>query len=152
MDAKFLEYGKIAVFRDTSKDGLFTQFLKEYRAEFGVKINPNCSSCRDTYWRNYLNLFKMTKKTANYVLKAKYNGIQLGFGGQPLRNGEITDAQAKELIKIHPKGVGLFEKIPEVNPLAQKTKKELVKIAEDKGIEVDKKLTKAQIIDLIDNA
>jgi len=114
MSEEFLKYGKKTVFGDLSKDGLLFRFLSEYNAIFGEKKhNLSCSSCREKIWNNYLNLFKMKKSNTDYILKAKYNGIQDGFSGQPLRNGEITKSQALKLIKNHPKGEDLFDFIPE---------------------------------------
>jgi hypothetical protein len=114
MNEEFLKYGKQTVFGDLSKGGLLFRFLSEYNRKFGEKKhNLSCSTCREDIWNNYLNLFKMKKSNSEYVLKAKYNGIQDGFSGQPLRNGEITEAQALNLIKTHPKGKDLFEFIPE---------------------------------------
>ena len=52
------------------------------------------------------------KPTKKYVLFAKYNGIQLGHAGDPMRNGEMTESQAKELLEKHPHGAKLFSKIP----------------------------------------
>lgn len=116
MDAKYKDIGLKAVFSDKTKDGLFVQFLREYEREFGEKINPSCPKCRARYWDNYLKSFEMAiekKAKSGYVLKGKYNGIQLGHGGKPMRNGEFTDAEAKKLIKIHALGEGLFSVIPE---------------------------------------
>ena len=115
MNSKYKEKGYQAVFRDSSKNGLLFEFLTEYKATFGGgKLNPNCSSCRAEYWDNYLNLFTMaTEKKSSYLLKAKYNGINLTPQGRPLRNGEMTDEQAKELLEKHPAGASLFDFIPE---------------------------------------
>jgi len=123
MNAKWKDIGMRAVFSDKSKDGFFVQFLREYKKEFGSNINPSCPKCRHEYWENYLNLFKMAESKSGYVLKAKYNGIQLGHGGKPMRNGEFTDAEAKKLIKIHALGEGLFDKIPEEKKVEPKKKR-----------------------------
>lgn len=115
MDAKYKEHGRSQVFRDKSKGGLFSSFLKEYRQKFGVSVTPSCNKCLTTYWNNYLNLFVMTQEIkCDYRLKAKYNGIQLGANGQPIRNGEMTNEIAKELLEKHPAGELLFDEIPEI--------------------------------------
>lgn len=121
----YLKHGKATVFRDTSKGGLLSQFLNDYRKQFGTgKLNPSCSSCRDTYWNNYENLFKMKETVqCDYVLKTKYNGIQLGVNGQPVRNGEMTNKIAKELLDKHPRGALLFDVIPEAKPKKAPVKK-----------------------------
>jgi hypothetical protein len=51
-----------------------------------------------------------TNMVGKYRLKAKYDGI-LG-----VKNSEMTDKKAKELIKTHPRGEGLFAEIPQRKP------------------------------------
>tara|TARA_R110002012_G_scaffold119725_1_gene268819 strand:+ start:171 stop:560 length:390 start_codon:yes stop_codon:yes gene_type:complete len=123
MDKRFLNYGMEAVFRDSSKDGLFFQFLSEYKEYFNSgKLNPACASCRKKYWSNYLKLFKMKNEVkCDYVLKAKYNGINLTPTSQPIRNGEMTNKIALELLKKHKKGAELFEVIPEKKEVKKKS-------------------------------
>lgn len=144
MSDEFLKYGKTTTFRDTSKGGLFGQFLKSYSIEFGNKtLNPSCSSCRTEYWNNYLNLFKMkTENKSKYTLKAKYNGIQLGVNGQPIRNGEMTDKQAFELLKKHPRGAELFDVIP----VKTKAVKKEVLLADVKNVKTGKQVKGAVTI------
>lgn len=48
----------------------------------------------------------------DYELHKKYNGIQLGTTGRPIRNGEMTNEIARELMEKHPRGVLLFSKYP----------------------------------------
>lgn len=124
MNEKYLKYDMATVFRDTTKGGLLLNFLRDYKKHFNTgKLNPSCSSCRLEYWRNYINLFKNKEmEKSKYILKLKYNGINLGATGQPIRNGEMTDKQAEELIKNHPKGKDLFDFIPEpkIKPKAKK--------------------------------
>ena len=123
MDKRFLNYGMEAVFRDSSKNGLFFQFLTEYKKHFNSgKLNPACASCRKKYWSNYLKLFKMKNEVkCDYVLKAKYNGINLTPTSQPIRNGEMTNKIALELLKKHKKGAELFEVIPEKKAVKKKS-------------------------------
>lgn len=120
MTDKYLELGKAAVFRDTSRNGLLTNFLRDYKQQFGGgKLNPSCSSCRADYWNNYLNLFKMKKEVkCDYVLHKKYSGgVKLKFNGSPIRNGDMTNEQAEELLKTHPRGALLFSKMPKVKEI-----------------------------------
>lgn len=120
MNGKFKDIGMKAVFSDLSKDGFFVNFAREYKSQFGKIINVGCPSCRAKAWDDYLKLFKMEKSKSNYELKAKYNGIQLGFNGKPMRNGEFSDPEARKLIKLHPKGEDLFSIVPK-----KEVKKEL---------------------------
>ena len=113
MDKRYLDIGRQAVFRDTTKGGLLYQFIRDYKSYFNSGFNLSCQKCKDNYWNNYKNLFKMASKEHGYVLKKKYNGIQLGINGNPLRNGEMTEKQAIELLSKHPKGKELFISIPE---------------------------------------
>lgn len=110
---KWLKYDKATIFRDKSKGGLLSQFLKDYKAEFGGSINPSCMKCLNTYYFNFYNLYTMEKKeTHGFVLKLKYNGIKSKITGRPYRNADLTEKQAIELIEKHPHGAELFEKIP----------------------------------------
>ena len=131
MSEEFLNHSYKTVFSDTSKGGLLFRFLTEYRNHFKTgKLNPACSTCRVEYWTNYINLFKIKKmEKSKYILKSKYNGINLGATGQPLRNGEFTDEQAKELLEKHPRGKELFEFIPvqEKKEVAKPRKKRATK-------------------------
>lgn len=119
MTDKYLKYSKSAVFGDTSRNGLLVNFLKDYSKQFHTgKLTPSCGSCRATYWNNYLNLFKMNKEKVecDYKLHAKYNGIRLTINGNPIRNGEMTNEIAKQLLEKHPHGANLFEVIPKEEP------------------------------------
>lgn len=113
MNNSWLKYEKGVIFRDKSKGGLLSQFLKEYKKQFGGSINPSCRKCLNKYFTNYLNFINMKNEgKCDYVLKAKYNGIQLGVNGRPVRNGEMNNKTGKELMENHPHGVDLFEKYP----------------------------------------
>lgn len=122
MTDKYIKYGKAAIFRDKSRDGLLIQFLKEYKVKFGGGVlNVDCSRCRAEYWNNYINSFKMKEPVkCDYELHKKYNGIQLGTNGQPIRNGEMTNEIAKELLDKHPHGAKLFSVIPVVEEIEVK--------------------------------
>lgn len=106
-------YEKRVIFRDTKKGGLLSQFLKEYVQKFGGSPKPGCGKCLDKYYNNYLNSLKMSKEqNCDYRLKLKYNGIQMGANGQPIRNCEMTNKIAEELRQWHPLGDGLFDILP----------------------------------------
>lgn len=110
----WLEYEKLVIFRDKSKGGLLSQFLKDYKAEFGGSINPSCMKCLNTYYTNFLKKYTMSDKAEHgYILKAKYNGIKSKTTGRPCRNDDLTEAQAIDLIEKHPHGAELFDAIPD---------------------------------------
>tara|TARA_R110000851_G_scaffold73647_2_gene162431 strand:- start:200 stop:625 length:426 start_codon:yes stop_codon:yes gene_type:complete len=141
MVEKYRELGKAVVFRDISRNGLLTNFLKDYKLEFGGgKLNPSCSSCRNEYWTNYLNLFEMKEIIeCDYVLHQKYSGgVKIGFNGRPIRNGEMTNEVAAELLRTHPRGELLFSKLPESKEI--EVKEEV--IIEPKKIKRRRKTTK----------
>lgn len=119
----WLNIGKGTIFRDKTKNGLLFEFLKEYKEEFGGSINPNCSKCLEKYYNNYLNSLKMSDLTHGFLLHKKYNGISLNVRTRPLRNGEMTEKQAIELLEKHPHGALLFEEIPKSYYKKDKPKK-----------------------------
>lgn len=119
--------GKAAIFSDKTKNGLLFQFLKEYKQQFGGSISPGCRKCLEKYYNNYLNSFKMsTEQSHGYKLKLKYNGISLNSRSRPLRNGEMTEKQAIELLEKHPHGAKLFDSIPKA-PVKIEVKPEPIK-------------------------
>lgn len=109
----WLKYDKGAIFRDKSKNGLLFQFLQEYKEEFGGSVNAGCHKCLERYYNNYVNSTIMsTAVKCDWTLHLKYNGMQIGANGQPIRNGEMTNKIAKELHDWHPNGDSLFSKMP----------------------------------------
>ena len=79
----------------------------------------------------------------DYVLHAKYNGIQLGRNGQPIRNGEMTNKIAKELLEKHPRGAALFSKMPEIKEETPEPKK-----VEVENVEAEVKLSDLKLSEL----
>ena len=137
---KWLKYDKGSIFRDKSKNGLLSQFLKDYKAEFGGSINPSCSKCLAKYYDDFINkyLIKMENKEKHgFVLKLKYNNIKSKTTGKPCRNTDLTVEQAVDLLENHPHGKDLFEKIPktynkEVKEVKEPVKKEVKRTRKDK--------------------
>jgi hypothetical protein len=86
----------------------------ELAANFAIDSNKVfndviCLNCKG--WNDKLDIFKQRLKAVSdnkceYVLKLKYNGVM------GVSNETITNAKAKKLIKDHPKGLYLFDKIP----------------------------------------
>ena len=111
MNIKYIKLGYTHVFRNKA---VLSSFLIEYKKYFHTgNLNPSCSSCRSDYWSKYTKLFEMKKTVkCDYELHSKYNGINLGVNGRPIRNGEMTNEIAKELLDKHPRGSLLFSKIP----------------------------------------
>ena len=70
------------------------------------------------------------KILCDFVLKAKYNGIQIGANGQPIRNGEMTNEIAIELMEWHPLGKGLFDVCPTDEELSEIKGDENISLAE----------------------
>lgn len=121
---EILKNSKEAIFNDKRKGGLLVSFAVAYQKETGKRLNVNCGKCITTAYNEMTNKFseKMAKEPVqcDYELHFKYNGIQLGTNGDPIRNGEMTNAMARKLLKEHPHGAKLFKVIPEEKP---KTKK-----------------------------
>jgi len=150
----WLEYSKESIFRDTAKGGLLFLFLKDYQKEFGIKPIASCRKCLNSYWNNYLNLYKMENTVkCDYELHKKYNGIQLGVNGNPIRNGEMTNEVAKELLEKHPRGEMLFSKLPKEDPKKEVTEEVELSLNELRELHPNIKATsKKRFLELIEES
>lgn len=90
-------------------------FLKDYTEAFGGSVNAQCPKCL----RDYVNKYRlrMQKKKANlpehgYVLKPKFNGLQLPNAGEPVNNSTLTAEQAKILVKFYKDPAIIFDEYP----------------------------------------
>jgi hypothetical protein len=93
-------------------------FLKDYTAAFGGKVNPTCPKCLSRYLSKYKSKFPkdMKKVTTNgggnFLLKTKYEGLQIALTGVTVNNRNITDEMANDLMAVHaPEKI--FSKFPE---------------------------------------
>lgn len=111
------KYDEQTIWADKKLGGLLVTFLKEYRDEFNIEVNASCSSCFKTYYNNYLKSLPMAepkKVKCDYRLKLKYENISLKYGGQRIKNKDLTNELAKELLEKHPHGSMLFDVIPKI--------------------------------------
>lgn len=107
--------------RSNSENGerLALIFNQDYQKKFNREIT--CLHCKSQFaeeFHKYIKTMATKKEDApKYVLKAKYNGLPLGFGkrGRAI-NGKLTDAQAKHLLKNHKRGEELFAVLPKPEP------------------------------------
>ncbi len=132
---KWLKYDKGSIFRDKSKNGLLSQFLKDYKAKFGGSINPSCGKCLAKYYEDFINEYSNKMENTEkhgYVLKLKYNNIKSKTTGKPCRNADLTVEQAIDLIENHPHGKLLFDKIPDSYYQKFETKEEIKEVVEPK--------------------
>ena len=110
------KYDKETIWNDKKKGGLLVTFLTDYKKEYNLKtVSASCSSCFSKYYDNYLNSKpkKMSKKAkCDYELHKKYENITLKYGGERIRNRDLTNTLAKELLDKHPHGAKLFCKMP----------------------------------------
>lgn len=134
---------KVTIFKGKDENGnrYLSQFLSDYKRIFNAKeINAGCERCLEDYYLKLIKHLQMGKSTndSGYVLKAKYDGIPLGFGSPVLvTNANITKEYAEKLIKDHKIGADLFDKIPEETEKSEldgKTRDELDVIATDLGL------------------
>ncbi len=101
------------------RNGQGGRFLVEFARDYQRRYNSSlCISCKgklEQGIRKFLTQDTMDKGTnSGYVLKKKYEGIQLGFGSQlVLTSINLTDELARRFIEKHPLGEALFEKMPE---------------------------------------
>ncbi len=106
--------------RSILKDrALLKEFTLDYKSKFG-KLNIGCGKCIDEAYR------KLTKKkmeTPKFKLKRKYEGII--WKGQPVRNYDLTEKVAIDLLKNHNAKEKLFDIVPKLpKPKKRATKKE----------------------------
>jgi hypothetical protein len=154
------DYDKQTIWADKKRGGLLVSFLTDYREMFNQQVNASCKKCFENYYNNYLNStgqMEIKKNECDYELLAKYNGMQIGHGGRPIRNGEMTNKIAKELLEWHPLGEGLFKVTPlktrhaeelaaSQAAFAEKFNRELAeKHAETHGIKSDEELTLTEL-------
>jgi hypothetical protein len=134
---KWLKYDKHTIFSDKTKGGLLVNFIKDYQAEFGEKINISCGACwSKSYNKFYLKYTEMQEKTkCDYVLLEKFNGIKCKKTGKPRRNADLTNEQAIELLKSHPHGEKLFAVLPKVKE---------IEVVEETIIEAEKPIKKVR--------
>ena len=129
-----IKKSKETIFRDKSKGGLLVKFTIAYNKETNTVLNIDCPSCFAQAFKAMELKYKKPMKQGvkcEWQLYKKYNGMQMGANGDPIRNGEMTNAVAKELHDWHPDGDSLFEIMP--------TQKETIKDREVKAEQVIKK-------------
>ncbi len=139
----WLAIDKVSIFSGKDENGnrYLSQFLQDYKQVFDRdEINAGCPKCLENYYQKFTkHLSRMgQKETSNYRLKAKYNGISLGFGSNVIiSNRNITDELGAQLLEKHPAGKQLFEKYPQAQPkpLDGLKREELNEIATDLGID-----------------
>lgn len=104
--------------RTATVDGrrLVLDFAKDFQQKFNYEICISCIAKFQTDFNKYI--YAMSEINSEYRLKPKYNNIPLGFGKRGrLSNENMNDKDALFLIKNHPRGVELFDKIPKVEPV-----------------------------------
>ena len=88
-------------------------FAVDFRKVYGEKLNVGCRKCiREAYKRiinDKSNKFKTMGKV--FKLKKKYEGVF--YKGKPIRNGDLSNKVANDLLKNHKAGADLFETIGE---------------------------------------
>lgn len=142
--------------RTQEKNGsrLVLDFAKDYKELFNQELNClNCVRSFDNEFNKYIKAMGLEeKKQSDYRLKAKYDGISFGFGKRGrVFNKTITNKEAEELLKSHPKGKDLFEVMPtepEID-LSKLNKDELIEMLVEQEIEFDEKAKKAELLELL---
>ena len=130
-----IKNSKESIFRDKSKGGLLVHFTIAYNKETNTVLDINCPLCFNQAYKRMELKYKKKMETnvkCDWKLHEKYNGINIGTNGDPIRNGEMTNDVAKELHDWHPNGDSLFEIMPTHNvTVKQREEEEKKKIAKD---------------------
>lgn len=153
---------KDTIFKGNDENGnrYLSQFLSDYKKTFNpTDINAGCERCLIDYYNKlikHLSIMGKEVKNNEYQLKLKYNGIPLAFGSPILvTNANINEKYARQLIKNHPRGVELFDKLPEdfqeegYESLEDLGRKELDALAENLGLNPEDYKNKSLIIEAI---
>lgn len=90
---------------------LILEFADDYFHIFGKEICISCRKSFDLTFNKFLNKVYMPNK--DFILKAKYNGLQLKMGSNiTISNYRMSEELALTFIKKHPKGKELFSHLP----------------------------------------
>lgn len=109
---------------------LFKQFILDYERHFG-KLNIGCNLCiKDAHRKLVKKLNSRNMETPKYRLKKKYEGTF--WKGNPIRNGDLTEQVAKDLIANHPAGKLLFDILPKEDIKEDKPVQEAPKVVKKK--------------------
>lgn len=168
------KYQPDTVFFGSDENGVrfLPEFLQDYQNTFNEIPEAGCHKCLKRYFTRLTQKQESEMKTGNsqFRLKKMFDGIQANFGSNKFfRNSTLTDQEAILLLDKHPHGAKLFDIIPsnvdEIRAgLSQTTtqdtdqdiskmkKDDLLHVAEEMGIEIPEKATKAVLISLIQEA
>ena len=87
---ELIKNSKETIFRDKRKGGLLVSFAIAYQKETGKQLNVNCGKCMTVAYNEMINKYSETMSKepvkCDYELHEKYNGIQLGANGDPIRS------------------------------------------------------------------
>lgn len=130
-----IKNSKESIFKDKSKGGLLVRFTIAYNKETSTVLDINCPMCFNQAYKRMELKYKKKMETnvkCDWKLHEKYNGINIGTNGDPIRNGEMTNEVAQALHDWHPNGDILFELMPTQKVTRkQREEKEIKKIAKD---------------------
>ena len=115
MEWENISLNEIKTGSDGNGNRLISLFAREYVKLMNTDPCFNCPGLQDRYIK-FLNKRKAMEnvKNSGFKLKPMYEGVSLGFGSnQTLSAANLSDENALKFAKEHPKGVGLFEKVPE---------------------------------------
>lgn len=166
-------YNPDTVFFGSDGNGVryLPEFLQDYQNTFNEIPEAGCHKCLKRYFTRLIQKqeSEMNTQKSSFRLKKMFEGIQAKFGSSKMfRNSTLTDEDAIFLLDNHPHGVKLFDVIPSnvdeirsgLNQGTQDTdqdiskmkKDDLLQVAEEMGIEIPEKATKAVLISLIQEA
>ena len=132
-----------------------SDFLKDYTRAFGGTVNAQCAKCLKEYINKYRSKMATTNTPSHgYILKKKYNGLQLPNGGEPVNNATLTLEQVQVLLDFYKDPAKIFDKYPEggVTPVlgftikSKTTLAQLKEFADAHGIVYAEDVTRAELV------
>lgn len=115
---KWEKYQADQVLKGNDENGnrLVSSFARDYRIVMGVDLCLSCSSFGEKFKNFIKKLETMSKnpvKNSGFVIKKMFENITLHGSRKYYNNANLSDDDALELLEKHPKGEGLFDRLPE---------------------------------------
>jgi hypothetical protein len=128
---------------DQNGNRLISLFVKDYKDVMGTEFCPSCKDF-EIKFNNFITKLENMKtvKNSGFKLKAMFDNITLFGSTKYFNNATLSDEEAIVLLENHPKGLDLFDEVPEdweslKTPAPEAKKKDTHVVLFDKNFTVD---------------